>query len=391
MKSIIQILPFTIQITALLFIVSCDSERSTHINKDGTDSVRIIINPKNVSKISFFDHFSEIELIPLETTPESLIEDFDKVIFHSGVFYILDLKQTTLFLFNDKGEYIDKISRKGKGPGEYVDLYDFNINEFTGNLELLDPWSRLLIFSPELEYIETMEIDQRIVHQFFNLNKDTIAFYAFSEDEKLSFFSRSQGKIFHKVFKFEELEQLNLFPGTGSNNAFHRFKDKILFSVPYSYEVLDITNAQLDSYRKMDFGNYNFKPENIETGKDLFYHASYYKNLKNEVIHIRYFYETDNHIYSMFVFNSNFFSLTFNKTDYSYDIVDRYQEGIGAVDIYTNIEDGSFFRVMNLTPKYLDAYMNILTEEQKKLVATITPEDNPGLVKYKIKKQPHYK
>lgn len=385
MRSITQILPIAAKLLAVFLIASCNNDRSIFSYNEVSDSVRIDINPRALSNVSFYDHYSNIELIPLETTPISIVESIDKLVYHNGIFYILDIKQTTLFLFNEKGEFIDKVARKGKGPGEYVDLYDFNINEFTGNLELLDPWSRLLIFSPELEHIETIKIDQRIVHQFFNLNKDTIAFYAFSEDEKLSFFSRSQGKIFRKDFKFEELEQLNLFPGTGYNNVFHRFNDKILFAVPYSYEIFDITKAHLESHRKLNFGKYNFKPENIEKDKDLFYHENYYKNLKNEVIHIRYFYETENHIYSMFVFNSKFYSLLFNKTANSYDIIDQYKEEIGAVDIYTNIEDGSFFRVMNLTPRHLNAYMNILTEEQKKLIATVNPEDNPGLIRYKIR------
>jgi hypothetical protein len=87
----------------------------------------------------------------------------------------------------------------------------------------------------------------------------------------------------------------------------------------------------------------------------------------------------------MYVFNARYYSLRINKNSQNYDIVDRYQEGIGAVDMYTNIVDGTFFRVMNLTPEYLNAYLNILTEEQKKLVSTVRPEDNPGLIRYKIK------
>lgn len=385
MKFFNEVMPLATQLMAALLLGSCNNSQIIDGSNAEIDSITFIINPNNVSNISFFDHFSEIELIPLETTPESIIEVFDKVVYHEGTFYILDLKQATLFLFSEKGEFIDKIARKGSGPGEYQDLSDFNINEFTGNLELLDPWRKLLIFSPALEYIESIDIDQRIVHQFFNINKDTIVFYALSEDQKLSFFSRSQNNIFRKAFTYDKLEYLNLFPGAGFNIVFQRYNGRTLFTVPYLYEVFDVTNADLEHHRKLDFGKNNFKPENLEKGKDIFYHSKYYKNLKNEVFQIRYYFETDLSVFAMYVFNARYYSLRINKNSQHCDIVDRYQEGIGAVDIYTNIEDGRFFRVMNLTPEYLDAYMNILTEEQKKLVATISPEDNPGLIRYKIR------
>ena len=289
-----------------------------------------------------------------------------------------------MFLFDKEGRFIDRLARKGSGPGEYSDVYDFNINRFTGNIELLNPWGELLIYTTDLMFIEKIDINQRAAHQFFNINKDTIVFYTSSEQLKLSFYSRSEQRIFHKDFPFDYLEEAIWFPSTGYNNAFHNYNERILFEVPYSYIIYDITDCRLIKHHIWDFGKYNFNMKNFEKNMVDRQNFTYFPKLKNEVYHLAYFYETDKLIFTRYLFDGAVYTLVYNKLSLEYDIIHCYDEGVYGVDIFTDIEDDVFLRIMDLNTKSLGKHINVLSEVHKELVRKIKPGDNLGIIKYRI-------
>ena len=76
-----------------------------------------------------------IEYIPLETTKESLVERLfnDKILYENGVVYISQ-KNGCVKIFDKRGEYVNIINRKGRGPQEYEQLWDIDIDLSTGNI-----------------------------------------------------------------------------------------------------------------------------------------------------------------------------------------------------------------------------------------------------------------
>ncbi|MBN2891297.1 MAG: 6-bladed beta-propeller [Bacteroidales bacterium] len=79
----------------------------------------IPIDLSQIQEISFFDVFSEVDIIPLETNKDVLIQSVEKAILHNNCYYILDDEQAKIFVFDLKGNYISQIGNRGKGPGEY--------------------------------------------------------------------------------------------------------------------------------------------------------------------------------------------------------------------------------------------------------------------------------
>lgn len=66
--------------------------------------------------------------IRLESSDDCLIEQIGKTIIVNDTLYIMDKPRRTVFLFNaDSGKYLNKISKIGRGPGEYTDLSDFDV------------------------------------------------------------------------------------------------------------------------------------------------------------------------------------------------------------------------------------------------------------------------
>lgn len=60
-------------------------------------------------------------LIPLETTEEALIGEYDRILMTDSVICVLDYsKSRSIFIFDGEGHFKSKIMKIGRGPGEYV-------------------------------------------------------------------------------------------------------------------------------------------------------------------------------------------------------------------------------------------------------------------------------
>ncbi|MEA4936483.1 MAG: 6-bladed beta-propeller [Paludibacter sp.] len=161
-----------ILIIASCISCSCSSRPSTE--RKGRNLIEI--DPNKDDKVSVYDLFSRIEIIPLETKQNSLltflIGEPDRVIVHENNFYFLDDSQHLIIVFNSEGKFLKKISKKGNGPEEYISIDDFNINRFTGNLEVLSSVGRYInvydlsenIFIERIKFPSDMPIVQNFHH-----------------------------------------------------------------------------------------------------------------------------------------------------------------------------------------------------------------------------------
>ena len=108
------------------------------------------------TKLPFSAFVDTIELIPLETTEDNLIGEITRVIFNNGKYYIRStnsMQNPKLFVFNENGKYLQKISKQGVGSGEYLDFEDFTID--SNNHIVLADYQQLIHFDPEGKFLYT--------------------------------------------------------------------------------------------------------------------------------------------------------------------------------------------------------------------------------------------
>ena len=68
-------------------------------------------------------HMDSCSLIQLETRPECLVGEIDKIFFYKDRLYVLDRRVgKSVFVFDLKGKWISTIARTGHGPGEYINI-----------------------------------------------------------------------------------------------------------------------------------------------------------------------------------------------------------------------------------------------------------------------------
>lgn len=129
-----------ILLTALLCLFSCVAERKSD-NAFAPDLLG-----EAAEEIRYSQFVDSLEYIPLETTDECLIGKIKDVYIGRERVFVLDGKTQTVWMFDRKGYYLNKLSRRGKGPGEYTNMQQFEVDEKNRQLILLDIWTNKLLF-----------------------------------------------------------------------------------------------------------------------------------------------------------------------------------------------------------------------------------------------------
>lgn len=212
----------------------------------------ISVDLDHPEKASLFDYFRSIELIPLETSSDALVQALTKVVEHKDKYYALDKPQCLIFVFDKAGKFLYKIGKKGQGAGEYAFISDFNINPFSGNLEILEPYGRIHVYSVLGDYIETKRISYpefKVAHSLAALDNDIYVSHSLFEPKKIAYFDLNKQKLLHE--EFEE----DMAIGSYSQIPY-QYKDEWFFYRPFHPIVYKIEKKQLEASFKFDFGKY---------------------------------------------------------------------------------------------------------------------------------------
>lgn len=114
----------------------------------------------DINETSSINEFvcGESKYICLDSSENCLIEKIDKVMISQDTLFVMDRSRRTVFVFSaNDGRFINKISKTGRGPGEYIDLSDCDI--WHGLIYILSyPDQKLNVYSPKGELIKGIEL-----------------------------------------------------------------------------------------------------------------------------------------------------------------------------------------------------------------------------------------
>jgi len=92
-------------------------------------------NINNVKKVSLSILGNQISYIPLETSPDCMIQMIQKVIFSESNIFISEYNR--LLQFDRNGKFIRQIGNSGRGPEEYSYVTDFCIDEMRNEVYII--------------------------------------------------------------------------------------------------------------------------------------------------------------------------------------------------------------------------------------------------------------
>lgn len=132
-------------ISLSLLIYSC--KRNTNGDCEIIDIATAFENNEGVNLSKYA---SCIRYIPLETTPQSLIGLTISNIAATGDFLYISSQNrgsSEVLMFNNNGNFIQKIGAYGRGPGEYSHIKDLMVEEDLSNRIAIHSHKKILIYS----------------------------------------------------------------------------------------------------------------------------------------------------------------------------------------------------------------------------------------------------
>jgi hypothetical protein len=136
-----------------LFVCLFSCEKS---NKAKENLIEINLNKTGI--LRFSDIADSISYIPLKTADECVIGDIQEMQYGNGIFYIAD-QTRSIYLFNEKGEYLSTLNKLGQGPGEYTCISSFTLDT-VGNIHIMDlSIKKILMYNRNAEYVSEMKIE----------------------------------------------------------------------------------------------------------------------------------------------------------------------------------------------------------------------------------------
>lgn len=182
----------------------------------------------------------DITFIPLETKPECLIGSVGKVLYRHGKYYILDYftGRNSIQVFGSDGKHAGSISKTGRGPGEFKDILDFDVDE-NGSVYLINSIDgKILVFNPALDYVATIS-PQVAILSLITLRDRFIVLARRNEynnpEMRLLYILDRNGEIVESYFPFTQRTG-NIGPMT----SLTRFEDRIYVNMPYVPVIFSI-------------------------------------------------------------------------------------------------------------------------------------------------------
>lgn len=104
------------------------------------------------------DHVAGISYLPLDSSGNAVFRNIDKMLFENGLLYVADYRLSKVIAYTMQGQVAFVIDRKGRGPGEYLDVKSFTVDDKC--LYILDNFNRKIFIydSRDGEFVRSADI-----------------------------------------------------------------------------------------------------------------------------------------------------------------------------------------------------------------------------------------
>lgn len=201
-------------ITLLLIglLAGCSSNKS----KTETESISVINLSENVTTVPSLplsEVVSKIDIVPLEVTDESILGEMSQLQVTDNDIWIKHYKEERIYRFSRSGKYLNKVGMIGQGPGEFVTLSKFFIDESRKEVYIVSASRGIFVYDfegnfkrqPTQTIVETMFSSLNTQFLVYNnryfIAQNTVIHKPVSKDSLWSFALVDSTYLKKKIFK----------------------------------------------------------------------------------------------------------------------------------------------------------------------------------------------
>lgn len=161
----------------IIVIVSCSKNNSNNIseifvdykNCGNTDG----INPGE--RFNNSNYLDSVVYVPLESSDSCIVGKVIDIHFVNDKLFVEDLHN--IFVFSKDGSLFSRVSRFGRGHGEYVNLTSFDVNPSNDEISIYDQGKRMIhVYSVRGDFLRDVRIDN-LPRDFCVMSNGNYLFY----------------------------------------------------------------------------------------------------------------------------------------------------------------------------------------------------------------------
>ncbi|XOV92132.1 MAG: 6-bladed beta-propeller [Bacteroidota bacterium] len=195
-------------------------------------------------------------IIPLEYSTQSLVGSIDKIITYKDYIFILDSEETkSVFCFVNDGTFQFKINAIGKGPGEFTKPFDFDINIFNHQIEILDSYQRkIVVYDMVGNFLDEIKLDRQVM-SFCSINQSSYLLHLDGRD----FMDKGKTNLYQVWDKSKGILHSNVFDYGSTDaesipNEYTRFDKSIHFVHAWTDTIYSCNTDGILPIYTIDFG-----------------------------------------------------------------------------------------------------------------------------------------
>ncbi len=381
---------FSVLVLSLMFI-SCGNP----VQKNSDDSTTASFDIEHPEKMSFYDIFERMDIIPLETSDNSLISGHtmhQQIV--NDTLYILDRGRKIHKFDANNGKYLGQFMKSGQGPDEYVYITYFTVHPDNKTITVAEPaTSRLYTFDMASEKkIRTVRISydnangRFAISSFAPVNDSIYAVFSFI-DSRILFYDVING-VRIGLQDIPLHENINKTKYVAPGVVFNKINDKVILFISYLNTIYEYQRGSFVPYIKLDLGKYGKVHE-------------YFSTTMPREKAIEYLFENDDKYVSFWSMpfsskNSIVFTGLHNRKHpiLMYDTKTgegKYAETLTeGIEIFPNIrQNGCYTYRLSQVKELLDenhlTNEKVLDDNNLRILSELKTDDNPVLLRYKIK------
>lgn len=373
-----------------LFLILSGCKKSKYELEENLLTYRVNIEEKQ--KVSVFDLFSDIEIIPLETKQEALIAWGIPQIYKNQI-YVLEDRQNIVLCFDLQGKWQFNINNRGRAGNEYQSLQSIAFDPFNDQLLLHDFFGPIHEYNLKGQFLKKFHCKELLsIYNVNAINRDTLVLYDLHNSPKLHFYSRQNNKILKSLWNEHAL--------LSSTPNFYFYNDSLyFFSSCYGNITYNLTDMRLTPIYQWDFGKYNYNASLLTLPQVSEKKWQGEMEIKWRQRHCPYNFVCgyENNLFIYRLLNLNYEAdfdkdipaqqkhLFYNKQNHTYFLFNDFEEKIDFGTVIAMDEEYLYAKVTNYSKNLiLESHILPQTEQQKLL--NIKADDNYPIIKFKFKK-----